>query len=287
MFLNRKIIRLGLLCLFCTAVFSAGAQEALQENPKDPLRDSVLNLPTSRYLTLGLGARTIQLNDEHMSLLNYNGGAINLQLGAYKRKKRTIRNLTVDAAYTNLGPRDDNREIDPMGAYIRLDLAYAQQHYIKSFWKNTTRWYVGGKLKSHSNIRLNPQLDGGFITFVFANGLFLSSVLEREVKISGRPLTLGWQLDLPVINHTIRPDYLNIYDFVNPENNWVEERVEDSKWRGIGGYTNVTSTLSLLYPLSSTNVLRLSYEWDFYHISSELKATSATHTYTFSFLFHF
>ena len=279
MFLNRRIIRLGLLCLLGTVTVTVHAQEAQQ--------DSVLNLPTSRYLTLGIGSRAIQLHDEHMSPLNYYGGAINLQLGAYKRKKRSLRNFTMDASYTNLGPRKDSREIDPKGAYIRLDLAYAQQQYITSFWKNTTRWYVGGKLKSHSNIRLNPQLDGGFVTFVFANGLFLSSVLEREVKISRRQLTLGWQLDLPVINHTIRPEYLNIYDFVNPENNWVDERVEDSEWRGIGSYSNITSTISLLYPISSGNVLRFSYEWDFYRINSELKATSATHTYVFSFLFRF
>jgi len=279
MFLNRKFIRLGLLCLFATISLEVASQEIEQ--------DSVLSLPTTRYLTLGIGSMSVQLNDQHMSPLNYYGGAFNLQLGAFKRKNKSIRNLIVSTAYTNLGPKQDNREIDPRGTYIRLDLSYAQHQYIRSIWDNSTRLYVGGKFKSHSNIRLNEQLDGGFITFMFANGIFLSSILEREVRISGRPLTVGWQLDLPVINHTIRPSYLNIYDFVNPESNWVEERIEDSEWRGIGSYTNINSTFYLLYPLSSSNAFRFSYDWDFYHIGSELEATSATHTYSFSFLFHF
>ena len=279
MFLNRNFIRLGLLCLLGTTCLSTKAQEEAQ--------DSVLSLPTTRYLTLGIGSKSVQLHDEHMSPLTYFGGALNLQLGVLKRKKKSLRNFTIDMAYTNLGPQADNREIDPKSIYFRLDLAYAQQHYVRSIINNTTRWYVGGKFKSHSNIRMNPQLDGAFVTFIFTNRLFLSNVLERELKVSGRPLTINWQLDLPVINHTIRPEYLNIYDFVNPESNWVEERVEDSEWRSIASYSNITSTISLLYPISTSNVLRFSYEWDFYRIKSELKSTNATHTYLFSFLFHF
>ncbi|GAB4248442.1 MAG: hypothetical protein Tsb0034_27840 [Ekhidna sp.] len=279
MILNRKMIRLGLLCLLGTSSLAPKAQEASQ--------DSVLSLPTTRYLTLGVGSKYVQLHDEHMSPLTYYGGALNLQLGAFKRKKRSLRNFTIDMGYTNLGPQEDNREIDPKSTYFRLDLAYAQQHFMRSFFENSTRWYLGGKFKSHSNIRMNPQLDGAFVTFIFANGLYLSNVLEREFHISGRPLTLNWQVDLPIVNHTIRPGYLNIYDFVNPESNWVQERIDDSKWRSIASYSNVTSTISVLYPISTSNVFRFSYEWDFYRINSELKSTNATHTYLFSFLFHF
>ena len=279
MILHRKTLRLGLLCLFGMACVQGHSQQVMQ--------DSVLNLSATRYLTLGLGTRAVQLHDEHMSPLNYHGSIFNLQLGAFKRKNRSLRNFTIDAAYASLGPRQADREINPQGVYLRLDLAYAQQRYMRSFANNTIRWYLGGRFKSHSNLRLNEQLDGGFVTFVFANGLFLSNVLEREIHISGRPLTLNWQVDLPIINHTIRPSYLNIYDFVNPESNWVEERIEDSEWRSIATYSNITSTLSLLYPISTSNVLRFSYEWDFYRMSSELEATSASHAYMVSLLFHF
>ncbi|MEM8939572.1 MAG: hypothetical protein AAGC64_09530 [Bacteroidota bacterium] len=278
MFLNRKMIRRGLLCLLATVSLAGKAQKT---------QDSVLSLPTTRYLTLGIGGMYVQLSDEHMSPLNYYGGALNLRVGALKRKNQSLRNFTISTAYTHLSPKQDNREIDPQSVYFRLDLAYAQQHYVRSFFNNSTRWYLGGKIRSHANIRMNPQLDGAFVTFIFANGLFLSNVLERELRISGRPFTLNWQVDLPIINHTIRPDYLNIYDFVNPENNWVEERVEDGQWRSIATYSNITSTISLLYPISTTNAFRFSYEWDFYRIHSKLKATNATHTYLFSFLFHF
>jgi len=277
---NQKFTLLGLLCLLLTAnTVSYGQQSAAT--------DSVLNLSTTRYLTLGLGSMSLQLNDEHMSPLNYHGGSVYLQLGAFKRKKQTIRNFNIGATYMNMGPMEDNREIDPQGQYIRFDLSYSQQYHIRSLLGGTVRWYAGGMLKSHSNIRLNEQLDGAFVTFLFANGLFASSTLEREVYISRRPVTVSWQLDLPIINHTIRPDYLNIYDFVNPENDWVDERVDDSEWRAIDSYSNITSTVSLLYPIKTGNVLRFSYAWDFYHIASRLRATNATHTFIFSLYFKY
>ena len=79
----------------------------------------------------------------------------------------------------------------------------------------------------------------------------------------------------------------NIYDFVNPENNWVEERLEDSSWNAINRYSNITSTVSILYPIKAGNVLKFSYEWDFYRVSTGLRATRASHTFMFSFLFNF
>lgn len=246
-----------------------------------------MTMPATRYLSLGVGSAYVKINDEHMSPLNYNGGSIYAQFGAFKRKKKTIRNLTVGGTYITLGPMQDDREIDPRGEYVRLDIDYAQQWHIKSLFNKTVRWYVGGKLSSHNNIRLNEQLDGAFITFQFSNGLYASSVMEREVHISKRSVTINWQLDLPVVNHLIRPNYLNIYDFVNPEGDWLDERLDDSNWRTINSYTNIVSTISLIYPIRTTNALRLSYEWDFYRLRAGLPATSATHSFIFAFLFHY
>ncbi|MEL6560290.1 MAG: hypothetical protein AAFQ94_19025 [Bacteroidota bacterium] len=271
-----------LLCLFLSTQYRLQAQ-----TDQTIVQDSVLQSPVQRYLTLGLATFYMKLNDEHLSPLNYEGGSFLLQLGAFKRKKRTIRNLTFSVTTTTLSPKADNREIDPRGNYYRFDLAYSQHFHVRSFQEGKYRWYLGGILRSSTNVRLNPQLDGGFITLLFANGLFASSVIEREVRVSSRPLTLSWQLDLPIINHIIRPSYLNIYDFVNPENNWVEERLEDSSWNAINRYSNITSTVSILYPIKAGNVLKFSYEWDFYRVSTGLRATRASHTFMFSFLFNF
>ena len=103
---NRTLYRLGILCLFATVCFNGKAQNVVE--------DSVLNLGTKRYLTLGLGSSSVALNDEHMSPLNYYGGAIYLQVGAFKRKKKSLRNFTFGATYSSIGPRKDERDIDPM-----------------------------------------------------------------------------------------------------------------------------------------------------------------------------
>ena len=277
---NQKFSQVALLCLFGSVFHIAHSQSSSQT-------DSILTMSTARYLSLGVGSTYVKLNDEHMSPLNYIGGSAYVQLGAFKRKNKTIRNLGIGASYITLGPMKDNREIDPRGQYIRLNMSYTQHWYVKSFFSETVRWYAGGKLNSHSNIRLNEQLDGAFITFLFSNGLYASSLMEREVHSSGRPVTISWQLDLPLVNHLIRPNYLNIYDFVNPEGDWLDERLEDSNWRTVNSFTNIVSTVYLTYPISTTNALRLSYEWDFYHLRTGLPATSATHSFVFALLFHY
>ena len=240
-----------------------------------------------RYITYGLGSMTVKLNDEHMSDLNYRGGSVHLNFGGYKRKKNTIRNFQMGLGIGSISPKEDNREIEPRGQYYRLDLSYSQQYYMQSILKERVRWYLGGKVRSHTNIRLNPQLDTGFITFLLANGFYVSNTLERDVKMLSRKTIVGWQMDLPLLNHTIRPSFLNVFDYVNPEGNWVQERVEDSRWYAINKYSNITSTIYLLYPLSSSNIIRLSYEWDFYRIKSMLEATSVSSTVSFSLLYKF
>lgn len=259
------------------SVYSIYAQEA-----------EVLNeINLERYLALGVGSMSVKLNDEHMSPLNYRGGSFYMQLGAFKRKKNTIRNLTFGGMGGRLSPKKDNRDIEPFGQYIRVDLSYSQQYYIKSFSKYDIRWYAGGKIKSHTNIRLNPQLDTGFITFVLANGAFASNTLEKDVNLFSRKIVFSWQVDLPLINHVIRPSFLNVFDYVNPEGDWIKERLKDSKWYAINKYSNITSTLSIFYPISTSNMFRLSYEWDFYRVGSELRATNASHLFSFSFLFKY
>lgn len=280
---KKKILSLmALLCLILGMYYNCSAQV-----DDGAVQDTVLQLKVKRYLTLGLASYYMKLNDQHISPLNYMGGSFLMQVGAFKRKRKTIRNLSFSGTSTILSPKPDDREIDPKGKFYRLDLSYSQHYYLRSFNEGSYRWFVGGKIRSATNVRLNPQLDGGFITFLFANGIYASSVLEREIKISSRPLTLSWQLDLPIVNHVIRPSFLNIYDFVNPENDWLEERLEDSSLKAINQYSNITSTVSLLYPISSGNILKFSYEWDFYHINSGLIATRGSHTYMFSFLFNF
>lgn len=274
-------IKMASKYVLCSLIFCCTNFSLAQSIPEDEPAQ------VDRYLSFGLGSMTFKLNDEHMSDLNYRGGGIHLNLGAYKRKKNTIRNFQVGALFASMSPKKDNRDRDPSGQYYRLDLSYSQQYFVRSILKEKYRWYVGGKVRSHTNVRLNPQLDTGFITFLLANGLFVSNTLERDFQIHSRKVTVGWQLDLPLINHTIRPSFLNVFDYVNPEGNWVKERVEDSRWYAINRYSNITSTMTMLYPLSTSNIIRLTYEWDFYRIKSMLESTSVTSTISLSLLYKF
>jgi hypothetical protein len=277
-------IRIGVLCLFLSIGASAYAQKDSVD--KAELIDQV-NLPLERYLYLGTGFSAVKLHDDHVSPLNYLGATFDLHLGNYKRKGFSIREFGLSGGLATLSPKEDNREIDPTGQYYRVDLMYRRLWHIKPVFDRATQWYLGGKVLSRSEIRLNPQLDGSFITFLFANGVHFSSALERDFDLFGKNWRVYGILDLPFLNHTIRPSYLNIYDFVNPEFDWLKERIDDSNIRSIFSYSNINTTLGLQYPIRGGNVLQLQYNWDFYRIDSRLPASNATHTVRFSFFFNY
>ncbi|MEO1049063.1 MAG: hypothetical protein AAFX87_00440 [Bacteroidota bacterium] len=240
-----------------------------------------------RYLTAGIGSQNVVLYDQHMSPLNYYGGSLFPRFGYEKSGERSKSRLYFDFVYGSIRSRNAT-ELRPMrGDYIRFDVDYTYLRYVKSVFKNRYKLYLGGQLLSHSNVRLNEQLDTGFITFIFSNSLAVSSAIERKVRWLGREITLYYQLGIPVISHVIRPSYLNIFNYLDPENDWVGERLDDSDLLTINKLQSFNSRFELNYPLNTNNIIRLSYNWDFYNLNNKLNAVSASHKVLVSFLFKF
>ncbi|MDN5212416.1 hypothetical protein QQ020_10180 [Fulvivirgaceae bacterium BMA12] len=240
-----------------------------------------------RYLISSLTSKRLQLRDQHMSPVTYFGGIIAPGFGMLKRKEKFFSEFSLNLALGSIQAKNGT-ELRPMrGDYFRIDMQYSYLRFVKNIANQRFRWYVGGKLKSHANVRLNEQLDTGFITFIFTNGLSLSSALERDINLFGRKMTLSYQLDLPVVTHVIRPNYLNIYNYIDPENDWLEERLRDSDWLLPGKFTSINSQISLTYPIKAGNMVRLSYGWEYYSLNNKLKARNASHDIALALLFNF
>ncbi len=240
-----------------------------------------------RYLISSLTSKRLQLRDQHMSPVTYFGGMIAPGFGMLKRKEKFFSEFSLNFTLGSIQAKNGT-DLRPMrGDYFRIDMQYSYLRFVKNIANQRFRWYVGGKLKSHSNVRLNEQLDTGFITFIFTNGLSLSSALERDISLFGRKMTLSYQLDLPVVTHVIRPNYLNIYNYIDPENDWLEERLRDSDWLLPGKFTSINSQISLTYPIRAGNMVRLSYGWEYYSLNNKLKARNASHDIALALLFNF
>jgi len=251
-------------------------------------QDSITKNPVrNRYLVMGLGLETQLLNDEHMSPMNYRGAPTFLQLGVVKEREKSISRFWLSPSYGVLRG-DNSSDARPLKAdNIMLTINYQYLRRIGAVGNGKYQLYLGGKAESFSHVRINPQLDNSLFNFTFANGFSASGALTRSVRLLDRDIRFYYQLDLPLFYHTIRPQYLNIYDYVNPEQDWIGERLEDSQVRTITSFQKIHSLLELQYPVQGGNLLTLSYHWDFYHIASEQKAQAATHGIALSFFYKF
>ena len=277
-YLEKQLYCLSLLMLI--AVNSFAQQSADNTGNKDIPKKQ-------RYIISSLTSKHIQLRDQHMSPVTYFGGIISPGIGILKRKEKSISEFSLNFALGSIQAKNGS-ELRPMrGDYFRIDLQYSYLKFMKNILNQRFRWYVGGKLRSHSNVRLNEQLDTGFITFIFTNGLALSSALERDINLFGRKMTLSYQLDLPVVTHVIRPNYLNIYNYIDPENDWFKERIRDSDWLLPGKFSSINSQLSLSYTIKAGNMVRVTYGWAYYALNNKLKAKSASHDVSVALLFNF
>ena len=268
-----------ILVLFATS--NSFAQQRLKVTNNE-------NVPvTQRYFTSSLSVKNIQLRDQHMSPVTYFGSMISPGVGLIKRKEKSISEFSLNLAIGSIQSKNGS-ELRPMqGDYFRADIQYSYLKFVRNIFDQRFRWYLGGKFRSHANVRLNEQLDTGFITFIFTNGLSLATALERDITIFNRKMTLFYQLDVPFITHVVRPNYLNIYNYIDPENDWFKERLRDSDWLSVGKFTSISSQLSLGYTIKAGNMIKFTYGWEYYALNNKLKAKNASHDFQMALLFNF
>lgn len=261
-----------LICFCCSIVNISFAQDSLQTKEKN------------RYLFLGLGITSQILQDPAVSPMRYNGAPIHIAIGYEKHKERLISRFELNGDIGALSSSNAT-EVRPMkSSFYRIDLQYTYLRKAIRFKENTYTLWLGGKYLWHNSLRLTPQNDTGFISFLIANSLKASAVLQRAYMLRNKNLTVQFGIDLPLISHVIRPSYLNIFDYLSPENDWLGERLEESKFYTINRFPGLNTRLALTYPIKGGNALRLAYHWEFYHLNELRRVNYARQLFQFSFL---
>jgi|GEM_PF-6097036 len=256
----------------CKFINSSTAQDSLQTNEKN------------RYLFLGLGFTSQILQDPAVSPMRYNGAPIHITLGYEKQKERLLSKFELNGDIGNLSSANAT-EVRPMkSSFYRIDLQYTYLRKAFRFKENTYTLWLGGKYLWHNSLRLTPQNDTGFISFLIANSLKAAAVLQRSYRLGNKNLAVQFGVDVPLISHVIRPSYLNIYDYLSPENDWIGERLEESKFYTLNRFPGLATQLALTYPIKGGNALRVAYHWDFYHLDEFRRVNYARQLFQFSFL---
>ena len=236
--------------------------------------------PRLRYLELDLGITSHRLQDPAVSPMAYIGAPLAIELGFEKRKPHSISRLALAGDIGRLASKNAT-ELRPMASsYFQIDLSYQYLRRLPPLSTGRFTWFLGGRYRWHNSIRLTPQNDTGFISFFIANSISVSVRGETAFQLFGRQVELGWTGALPLLSHVIRPSYLNVYNYLDPEHDWLKERLEASEVLTLNRFQGLQSRLELTYPIAGENQLRFAYDWGFYHYDGLRRVNAARHGFT-------
>ncbi len=283
----------GLLFLLLAGTVSAQGADTLSRKEERKARD--------RHLAFGFGSAFIRVMDKATSPLTYQG----LQLVAGKldyqvHSERIIKSLEADFSFGYLNTPTETPWYDPTNTSYFLAIRYNWMWHLAALAGNRIHFYLGPELNINGHFRVNYKYGNSAFTFDNYNGIGAAARFEvpfswkaRDVKVwfmhfkrRDRDLRLAWQLSSPFVSYLVRPTYVTITNFIDPD---LQARITSENTGG--GFLvplSVRSQTELYYILNNRNMLKLSYIWNFYHHDPGYnKVQSAYHGFLFSFVFKF
>ncbi len=254
-----------------------------------------------KYLGLGLGFSCVKLMDQATSPLLYKGFNFPFaSLGYLTHSDKRIKTLETDFSYGNLKSDIETPWYDAPNTSYYLAIRYNILYRLRPIVNEKINWYLGPEFNINGHFRVNYKYGNSALTFDNYYGLGVATRFEypfswksNSFKFLGinfnrrdRDLRLSWQVSTPVLSYLIRPTYVTITNFIDPD---LRTKITDEQTTGgIFIPFNLRSQTELYYILHNQNMFKLSYVWNFYnHNPGYNKVQSAFHGIQFSFIFKF
>lgn len=239
------------------------------------------------HLDLGAGLTSHVIKDDAMSPVRYKGVLPTLSLGTIKTKAdKKLSEVRLSLQYGNIHAKAANEYPTMKGPLFRLDFDYVhlrQTNLIKDTTYGT--FLVGGSFHTLLSFRVMQQLDNSAIIYDYFSSLGISVAYQHEFNWLQKRLTHYHRLSLPVLSVGSRPAYMNVFDFIAPnENDPIGDAFDRASVRSFGSHVRVIFRNSLFYPIKSNNMIGLTYEWQYYGASFTVPIKSAYHSFVFSLL---
>ncbi|MEX0813945.1 MAG: hypothetical protein WD048_17125 [Chitinophagales bacterium] len=239
------------------------------------------------YLPLGLGWSLQHAQDEGMSPLQYNGSSLSVKTGYIVKTPNNKHQLDLMFHYGKLHTRNFNKTESFKVPMYRFDLSYTYLKLLKRFGNDKYALYLGGRSEFTGNIRLNYKLGNSTVNYEGIAALGISSGLSRTFEINKRKLLLDFYFNLPFLSYVIRPNYITITDFSDPDNDVVKDHTKRVTFNSFNKFTRATIQLDASYLLKNGNMIRLGYLWDFYSYRRTNKVKAALQGIVLSTIFKF
>ncbi|MCB2218901.1 MAG: hypothetical protein KQI35_00800 [Bacteroidetes bacterium] len=253
-----------------------------------------------KYLGLGTGFSYVKVTDNNTSPLRYKGITIPANLSFLVHSEKIIKSFETDFSYGNLTTPTELPWYNPTNTSYYISLRYNILYRFKQLAEDRINWYLGPEFNINGHFRVNYKYGNSAFTFDNYNGIGLATRFEfpfhyraKKMKLwfiklnrRDRDLRLSWQLSTPFVSFMIRPTYVTITNFIDPD---LQSKITADHISG-GFFVpfNLRSQTELHYILHNGNAIRLSYVWNFFHHDPGYnKVQSAYHGLTLSLLFKF
>jgi hypothetical protein len=297
----RKFIWTFILLIFIFPGYEAGADPPNPDKKEKKAERKNERKARDKYLGLGLGFSYVKVTDNATSPLLYKGfnfpfASIDYLVHSDKR----IKTLEAGFSFGWLKTRTETPWYDPRMTSYLVSIRYNILYRVKQLLQNRVNWYVGPEFNINGHFRVNYKYGNSAFTFDNYNGIGVATRFEfpfgyknKDCKFLGinfhrrdRDLRLSWQLSMPIASYLIRPTYVTITNFIDPD---LQTKITPD--HTTGGFFipfNIRSQTELYYILHNQNMLKISYIWNFYsHDPGYNKVQSAYHGFLFSFVTKF
>ncbi|AKD53913.1 hypothetical protein [Spirosoma radiotolerans] len=244
---------------------------------------------SDKQLLLGGGFGYMTIKDLSSSPLRYSGMGGTVQLGYETSRPKSFQRvlLTVQAG----GVQNGIRRQSGLSAY-KAQLAY--HHYWVINPQARTRWALGGSAEVWGNARLFGARENNPVSYDAGSAISIGTRANHSFSGRFSRLAASFQLSIPVVAYVIRPAYGVPYPeaflkngvFNHQDEGLVGPMLTSGKLKTIDGFFRTQTTTSLTYSFAKAKSIRLSYNWEYYHIPSTLPVSQGNQSLIVSFVKH-
>ena len=258
-------MKISLLGFFLLSTFISGAQT---DNNK-----------TFSIGTGLIGSQT--LKNEQMSSLSYKGSIIELRLEMQKTKENLIQSTRLSFFFGTLKTKHKDGDIGSLSSF-NLDIEYS---YSKKIATNKLQLYLGGTIGGIGNYTLNPRMGNNSSSFNITASLGPNFILQSPINILKKEFHLSYYISCPIIAYSLRPNYLNIPDYTDPEDTDIDEIFSNDKVLTIPNYVRLKSLFEISRTLRNGHKIKVYYQWDYTSFRPDFNFQLANQSIEFVYMF--
>ena len=228
------------------------------------------------YMPFGLGYAFQTVKDAALSPVSYSGNLGAINSGYYHQDEKWLSQFDLTGFSGFQTP-----DVNPENNANQATLISARAHYSLSYKVyEAGNWVFLAGILSHNSwdyrdVRFYANSSANY-TGMFAAGLQLTA--QKPFQLFGDKFGLQYGLGLPVGCYYLRPGYIKPF---------FAEEIASKEFAFWGDYFALDSRTDLYWKLTSSNWLRLSYQWEYTQLDVLNKVQTATHLLTVSTIFKF